>query len=157
MRRMNAVVERLRSQPRFQQIAEDFGALAQMALLMNLPEPEGSTIEEIAALLGFIRSNHDAFRLVVYEAAELGAGQEPVQKLFRGIRNRRQGLSERFRQQAVRGALARPSGRLDPKSALYGVASLVYSHSINDTASIWLWVWKTANGDMSGRPAFDGP
>jgi hypothetical protein len=150
--RMNACVEQLRSRPRFQHVAEAFGALAQMLFVLNLPELEGSSQAEIAALANAIRWNSTSFRVVVYDATDLVPTVEGVHSLMREIRDRRSTLSRRFRQSYLREALTDSPIGLDPRSPLYGVASLVYSHSVNDVARIWLWIWNSANGDMSRRP-----
>jgi hypothetical protein len=150
--RMNTCVEQLRSRPRFQQVAEAFGVLAQMLFVLNLPELEGSSQAEIAALANAIRWNSTSFRVVVYDATDLVPTVEGVHSLMREIRDRRSTLSRRFRQSYLREALTDSPIGLDPRSPLYGVASLVYSHSVNDVARIWLWIWNSANGDMSGRP-----
>jgi hypothetical protein len=150
--RMNACVEQLRSRPRFQHVAEALGALAQMLFVLNLPELEGSSQAEIAALANAIRWNSTSFRVVVYDATDLVPTVEGVHSLMREIRDRRSTLSRRFRQSYLREALTDSPIGLDPRSPLYGVASLVYSHSVNDVARIWLWIWNSAHGDMSGQP-----
>jgi len=41
---------------------------------------------------------------------------------------------------------------LDERSVPYGIASLSYSHAASDIAWVWLYVWKSVNGDLSGTP-----
>jgi hypothetical protein len=41
---------------------------------------------------------------------------------------------------------------LDERSVPFGVASLSYSHAASDIAWVWLYVWKSVNGDLSGTP-----
>jgi hypothetical protein len=157
VRVMNTCVEQLRSRPNFQEMAEVFGALAQMLFVLNLPELEGSSQAQIAVLVNTIRWNSASFRVVVYNASDLAPTTEAVHSLMREIRDRRSALSLRFRQSYMREALEGSPVELDPRSPLYGLASLVYSHSVNDLARIWLWVWKSANGDMSGRLNYQSP
>jgi hypothetical protein len=142
-----ATVDQLKSQPRFSKVAGDLGALAHMMFLLNFPEGEGTSIEK---LLG--RSS-SLFRIVVYDAPEIEGGRDEVRTLLQTVRQRRRRLSERFSNVEVSQLAASPTATLDPRSPLFGIAAVVYSHAINDTARVWLWIWKSANGDMSGRPS----
>lgn len=149
--RMAATANRLQSRPKFSEAARDFGALAQMMLLLNLPESEAGSNEKLFTLSDAIGRNSQAFRVVVYDASEIGGSRDDVKIFLETVRQRRQRLSERFDLEATH--LAPATNPLDPRSPLYGIAALVYSHSINDTARGWLWIWRSANGDMSGRPS----
>lgn len=153
----NKLVERLRARPNFHEVAEDLGALAQMVFVMNLPDLRSNRPDQIVTLTNAVRWHSATFRLVVYDSTELSHGSEAIRDLLLQIRGRRALLSQRFGQTYLREALVGSSLQLDPRSPLYGIASLVYSHSVNDVARIWLWVWKSANGDMSGRPSLNGP
>jgi len=153
LRLMPATVSRLQSRPKFSEAAKDFGALAQMMLLLNLPEAEAGSTDKLLALENVIGRNSPAFRIVVYDASEIGGSREAVRNLLQSVRVRRKNLSERFGEvQAAHIPKASPMTP-DPRSPLYGVAALVYSHAINDTARAWLWIWRSANGDMAGRPS----
>lgn len=152
--RASEVVGKLQSRPKFREVGEDLGVLAQMIYILNLPDVEGSSADEIAALDTAVRWNSASFRVVVYDSSEPDAGAEAVRTQLRETRNRRAILSERFRQSYLRATLGNSPAKLDPRSPLYGVASLVYSHSINDVARVWLWIWRAAHGDMSGRPSW---
>lgn len=151
LQRMSGTVSRLQSRPRFSEVSKDFGALTQMMLLLNLPEVGADSSYKLLTLRDAIGRNSPAFRIVVYDASEIGGGRDEVKNFLETVRERRKKLSERFAEiQALHLAVA-SSGPLDPRSQLYGIAALVFSHSINDTARAWLWVWQSANGDMSGR------
>ena len=153
LKRMAATVSRLQSRPKFSEAAKDFGALTQMMLLLNLPETEADSSDKLLALKDVIGRNSQAFRIVVYDASEIGGSREEVRNLLETVRQRRKKLSERFDEvQATHIPSAAPM-TLDPRSPLYGIAALVYSHAINDTARAWLWIWRSANGDMAGRPS----
>ena len=151
LQRMASTVDRLESRPRFSEAAKDFGALAQMMLLLNLPENEAGSSDKLLTFSEVIGRNSQAFRVVVYDASEIGGNSDEVRTLLETVRQRRKRLSEPFGLEATR--LTATTIALDPRSALYGIASLVYSHAINDTARAWLWIWRSANGDMSGRPS----
>ena len=151
LQRMATTVSRLQSRPKFSEAAKDFGALAQMMLLLNLPEIEAGSSDRLLALSDVIGRNSQAFRVVVYDASEIGGSHDDVRILLETVRERRKRLSERFGLEATH--LTTTTIALDPRSPLYGIAALVYSHAINDTARAWLWIWRSANGDMSGRPS----
>jgi hypothetical protein len=46
----------------------------------------------------------------------------------------------------------RSASAFDERSLPFGVASLSYSHAVNDIARVWTHVWKEAGGDMTGLP-----
>jgi hypothetical protein len=151
LQRMATTVSRLQSRPKFSEAAKDFGALTQMMFLLNLPENEAGSSEKLFALSAVIGRNSQAFRVVVYDASEIGGSRDELSAFLETVRQRRKGLSERFSMEATR--LPAATIPLDPRSPLYGIAALVYSHAINDAARVWWWIWRSANGDMSGRPS----
>jgi hypothetical protein len=157
LQRVATTVNKLRSRPRFSEVAREFGALAQIVLLLNLPEVEAHSSVKLLALKDVIGRNSSAFRVVVYDASEIGGIQGDVRGLLEAVRQRRKNLSERFGDVQATHSLADGTVPLDPRSPLYGVAALVYSHAINDTARVWMWIWRSANGDMSGRPSLPLP
>lgn len=154
LERTLSTVDRLRSQPKFSKVARDFGALAHMMFLLNLPEREPSSSDKLLVLSDVIGRNSQAFRIVVYDASEVEGSRNEVRTLLETVRQRRSRLSERFSNVEVAQLPPSPTVPLDPRSPLYGIAAVVYSHAINDTARAWLWIWKSANGDMARRPSF---
>jgi hypothetical protein len=42
--------------------------------------------------------------------------------------------------------------RFDVRSLPYGIGSLSWSHTVTDTARVWLFIWKQAHGDLYGTP-----
>ena len=153
LERMLATVERLKSQPKFSTVARDLGALANMMLLLNLPECEAGSSDKLRILNGVIGRSNSVFRIVVYDS-DVEETRDEVKTLLEAVRQRRKRLAERFSNVEVMQLSVSPTVPLDPRSPLYGIAAVVYSHAINDTARTWLWVWKSANGDMTQRPSF---
>lgn len=153
IRRMTGTVKRLQSRPRFSEISKDLGALSQMMFLLNLPESETLSSGKLPVLKDVIGRNSHVFRIVVYDGSELGSGLDGVRNLLATMRQRRKKLSERFAEVQSSHVPVTAPAILDPKSPLYGIAALVFSHGVNDTARIWLWIWTSANGDMAGRPS----
>jgi len=148
LQRRSRASKGLESRPKFAQTARDFGALAQAMFLLNLPEAGAS---RVLALDEAIARHSAAFRIVVYDAGEAGGSRYDMVQSLREMRQRRTALSERFAEIGS-ADLESASVSLDPRSPAFGVAALVYSHAINDTARAWLGIWQAANGDMSGQP-----
>lgn len=150
--RMEETARQLSSQPKFSEVARQLGAISQMVLLLNLPDSARKDSRELASWLESIRWNVSLFRLVAYEGPDIAPGSQAAVDFLQEVQNRAARLSARFQQPLTPATPAAVVAPLDPKSPLFGVVSLVYSHSVNDLARIWLWIWQSANGDMSDRP-----
>jgi hypothetical protein len=151
-RKMSLIGRMLRSNPRFVYLAREFGGTARLIIYLNLPEVEALPTEDRDLLMRYIEGNSFNFPLVVYD--DPGEGIGSVEDFLDGIRQRRRQLSQRLRDAYPRGLAEYPLETFDVRSPLFGICSLVYSHSVNDIARVWLWTWKSANGDMSGRPIY---
>ncbi len=46
------------------------------------------------------------------------------------------------------------SETFDDRSNAFGVAQLVLSHAVSDTAKTWLYLWKSMDGDLSATPFY---
>lgn len=146
------IVQLLSSNPRFSDVSREFGALAPMMVYMNLPTREDFSEDDLRSLLRHILQYEAKFRLVVYEDGRATDIVQKLPELLQQIRLRRAHLTRRFYKAYPSGLNEYSSDDFPPRSPLFGIASLVYSHSINDLAKVWLSAWKSANGDMSGRP-----
>src|SRR4030095_10662476 len=82
LQRMASTVNRLQSRPRFSEAAKDFGALAQMMLLLNLPENEAGSSDKLLIFSDVIGRNSQSFRVVVYDASEIGGTSDEVRTLL---------------------------------------------------------------------------
>ncbi len=123
LQRMAATVSRLQSRPKFSEAAKDFGALAQMMFLLNLPESEASSSDKLLALSDVIGRNSQAFRVVVYDASEIGGSRDEVRALLETVRQRRKRLSERFSDVEATHLPASRRFPLTQDLPLYGIAA----------------------------------
>jgi len=153
LERLKLTIQALDSKPRFGEVAENLGTIASMVLYLSLPEGRDVTKEDLQFLLDYGARNTVNFPLVVYDRLDERTGTDSLLNSIKAIRARRAALSERFSMAYPQIALEKLGDRMNPRSALFGISSLLFSHSINDLAGIWRQVWKAANGDMAGMPA----
>ena len=130
--------------------------LAEMMLILNLPDLEEPAQENLLSLKSGLENNTPSFRRVVYDSTELGRGSVPVKELLQEIRSRRVLVTRWYKEFFFNKSPLDLTIPLDPKSPPFGVLSLVYSHTVNDLARLWLWIWREANGDMAGSPLLTG-
>ncbi len=152
LNRSETIVGQLRSKPRFSEVTLQLGMLSQMILFMNLPCSTDENARKLTSFLEVIRASGPDFRVVAYEGEEIGRGPLAVTGFLNAVQIRSSFISERFQFVSSELLESKSRAKLDPKSTLYGVGALVYSRSVNDVARIWLWIWRSANGDMSGYP-----
>ena len=153
LERLKLTIQSLDSRPRFAEVANSLGTIASMVVYLSLPEGGDLTKEDFQFLLDYGAQNTANFPLVVYDRLVEPPGTDSLLNSIKAIRARRAALSERFLMAYPQIALEKLGDRMNPRSALFGISSLLFSHSINDLARIWCQVWKAANGDMSGMPA----
>ena len=144
------------ARPKFSLVMEDLGLLAEMILLINLPDLEEPAQENLVSLKSGLKNNSPSFRRVVYDSTELGRGSDSVKQLLREIRIRRVLITRWYKDFFFNKSALDLTIPLDPESPPFGVLSLVYSHTVNDLARLWLWIWREANGDMAGSPLLTG-
>jgi hypothetical protein len=151
-RKMSLIGQMLRSSPKFVNVAREFGGAARLIIYLNLPEVRTLSVEDRDFLMHYIEKNSSNFPLVVYD--DPGEWVGSMEGFLDGMRQRRRQLSERLREAYPRRLADYPLETFDARSPLFGICSLIFSHSINDIARAWLWTWRSANGDMSGRPIY---
>jgi len=142
-----SIAQKLRSRPKFGEVAIELGSLAPIILYLNIPDVDEACVERLNKA---ITCNADLFRLVVYNSSDQQTDAKGIDRLIFSMRSRRAVLTEKFLANYSHLNENLTSERIDPKSALFGLSSLIYSHAVNDIATCWLWIWKSANGDMSG-------
>jgi hypothetical protein len=152
--KLTATVRSLDAKPRFHDVAKNLGIIASMVFYLSLPEGDSVAKEDLQLVLDYGAQTTDQFPIVVYDRLETAARDDYWEdRLIEAIRSRRSALSRKY--SVVRAQIfSEHSGeRVSARSPLFGISSLVFSHSINDVASAWCSIWKTANGDMAGMPA----
>jgi hypothetical protein len=152
LERLKLTIQSLDSRPKFAEVANSLGSIARMVVYLNLPEGADLTKEDVQLLLDYGVQNAVNFPLVVYDRLDEDAGPDSLLDWIRTIRARRVALSERFLLAYPQIRLERSRDGINPRSTLFGISSLLFSHSINDLVRIWCLVWKAANGDMAGMP-----
>jgi hypothetical protein len=150
--RVSFTIQSLDARPKFAEVANSLGSIASMVLYLNLPEGRDVTKEDMQFVLDYSAQNAVNFPLVVYDRLDENAGQS-LSDSIKAFRARRAALSERFLIAYPQIRLEMLGERINPRSVLFGISSLLFSHSINDLANIWRLVWRAANGDMAGIPA----
>jgi len=146
--RVNLTIQLLDTKPRFAEVTSSLGAIASMVVYLSLPEGADLTNEDFQFLLDYGARNTANFPLVVYDRLGGNAGPDLLSDSIKAIRVRRAALSERFLM-AYPEIRSERSQDMNPRSVLFGISSLLFSHSVNDLARLWRQVWKTANGDMA--------
>ncbi len=147
---MRQISRQLRSRPRFSVLAWELGLVARMAVCLNLPDSKLITETEAENFLQYVEKNCQSFRLVVYD--DPADGNTEPESLVRLIRFRRKWISGQYHESYPRKLEESEWSAFDVRSPMFGISALFYSHSINDIAALWLWAWRSANGDMTGRP-----
>jgi hypothetical protein len=152
-RRVMTIDDLLRSKPRFGELAREMGGAARLIIYLNMPEGGSLSSPQLDFVLRYIYKNSPSFPLVVYDDPGQGIGK--MEDFLRSLWRRRVQFSNRLQEAYPEGMVISSLEAYDFRSAVFGISSLVYSHSINDIARLWLSTWKAANGDMTGRPRLD--
>jgi len=142
----------------FADVSHQLGAMAHVIGDLNNPlqvssaDPrEGRYAVDYAE---YVESNLDRFPLVFYGWKEPSLDEAPAG--VRQFASRIAGRSRPYYRHISRAyAQDNPTpvaSRFDVRSLPFGIGSLSYSHSVTDTAKVWLYVWKRAHGDLKGTP-----
>jgi hypothetical protein len=151
LEKVGLTVQMLDARPRFAEAVNSLGSIAGMVLYLNLPEGRNVTKEDMQFVLDYSAQNAVDFPVVVYDRPDGNTGQF-LSDSIKAIRVRRAALSERFQIAYPQMVSEKLGDGSNPRSVLFGISSLLFSHSINDLANVWCQVWKAANGDMAGIP-----
>lgn len=140
----------------FDEVAEAFGRLAHFTLDASFPP--GATARDDTVDR---RYDHFAalceerllkFPLVYYDDQDLAGGPGELENYIEGIVARAGENDTVLADAYARAGNPLRATAFDDRSIPFAIASLSYSHSINDLARVWLAVWQEAAGDMSHTP-----
>jgi len=146
----------------FADVARAMGALAHVIGDLNNPlqvsddDPgEARYADDYAS---YVESNLDRYPLVFYgwNDPHLGLPGRPADgdvTAFADAVARRTRAHYPHIRRAYAASDPRPiAQRFDVRSLPFGIGSLCYSHTVTDTARIWLHIWGRAHGDLRGTP-----
>ncbi len=151
---VQALLELLDHEPRFSEVARQFGAAAHYVLDAGFPPgaSDGDGAERYAHFAEFCESRRERFPLVFYGHDD----PELVRGDFRGfaLRVMRRARDEDRQLARAYARAAESPGPLgfDDRSVPFAVGSLSYSRSVTDVVRAWLAVWEQAHGDMGRTP-----
>ena len=152
----DAAVGMIDSHKPFSAVCEALGRIAGMVSALNHPlwggddAPRRADARRFAA---YFEERMDRFPLVFTGYQQSTLEKEGAAGLAAAIRSRYRDDEQRLRlaYHPAHGGAVRPSD-FDDRSVPFAIASLAYSHAVNDVATVWINVWKRANGDLSGTP-----
>jgi len=154
-----SVVSMIDGHQPFGDVARQMGEIAHFIGDLNNPLQVSSDDAREARYAGdyaeYVESNLDKFPLVFYgwkEATLDGPGAAGPRAFSEQIASRARRYYARLGQAYAPGDPATVSQRFDVRSLPFGIGSLSYSHSVSDTARIWLSIWERAHGDVRGTP-----
>ncbi len=146
----------------FADVARSMGALAHVIGDLNDPLQVSSDDPAEQRYAGdyasYVESNLDRYPLVFYgwKDTHLGLPGRPADgdvASFAESIARRSREHYRHIRRAYASSDPRPvAQRFDVRSLPFGIGSLCYSHTVTDTARIWLHIWGRAHGDLRGTP-----
>jgi hypothetical protein len=140
----------------FKSLAASLGRLAGIMACLNDPlwaEADPVRAADAAKFAVFFEDRMKRFPLVYNGPADHGLDRGDVEAYIASIRTRydgdRRSLAKAYHPSD--GSSVRPSD-FDDRSVPFAIASLAYSHAVNDTARVWIHVWRRAHGDLRGTP-----
>lgn len=162
----------------FARVAETFGAIAHVVGDLNNPLQAAESDPREPDFAGrfddYVERSLPRYRLVFYgwddpltQATNASVAAVAVRRAPRNAadssRRALLALAERSarRARAQYGPISRAydpknpmpfERRFDVRSLPFGIGSLGWSHSVTDTARVWLHVWRRARGDLKGTP-----
>lgn len=139
----------------FKSLAVSLGRLAGMMTRANDPlwSDQGSTRgSDGAKFTAFFQDRLKRFPLVHDGPADPALARGDMAAYLGVIRARYEGdRASLVRAYHPPDGIVRPSD-FDDRSVPFAIASLCYSHAVNDTANVWIHVWRRAHGDLTGTP-----
>jgi len=146
----------------FAEVARAMGSLAHVIGDLNNPlqvaDDDPAEARYAADYVSYVESNLDRYPLVFYGWSDphLGLPGRPadgdVESFATAIADRTRGHYPHIRRAYAANDPRPVAQRFDVRSLPFGIGSLCYSHTVTDTARIWLYIWGRAHGDLRGTP-----
>ncbi len=158
---MSQTIEMIQSQEPFDQVILRLGRIGYLLAEMNNPlvfsdtDPDEQRYAD--DFMRYMERKLSSFPLIFDGYSDGGLSSGHV-KAF--LAERLQSTNQRYSllQGAYHdGTRIRSSSEFDERSIPFAIASTGFSHSVSDIARIWLYIWKEANGDLTGTPFYRNP
>jgi len=146
-----------RSQLPFDVIAYHFGRLAGLLYAANDPLLEGNDPQALEVHADYLAYVERKLPLMVF--AFDGYDSPPLGSDLKAYLTERLRTERRYREAVLfcyfpPGGKRTPSQSFDDRSNAFGVAQVVLSHGVSDTAKAWLGAWKAMDGDLAATPYY---
>ena len=157
-----AAIKGIDGHANFSVVAQRFGRVAHYVGDLNNPmrvsdaDPREASWEK--DYTAYVQSNLSAYPLVFHgwENAGLDGGTLSVEKRLMAFAqsssSRARGYYPHLKTAYDPASKVPVKVRFDVRSLPYGIGSLSWSHTVTDTARVWLFIWKQAHGDLYGTP-----
>jgi hypothetical protein len=141
-------------QSSFEQIAYHFGKIAAFVFILDDPFRigEDTQVNDISADYKEYIDRKISKHILTFDGYSTPAFETPVSVYF----EKRKTRFPRYIQSVL--YCYYPSGErvssstFDDRSNAFGVAQIIVSRTISDTAKIWFHIWKAMDGDIEGTP-----
>ena len=153
-RRSDLVIESVRAQKPFREVAARFGALAHFVADAGFPPAAGAAegVDHLDHFAALVEERREKFPFVFYGHGEtaLDRGDLPgsVAAILERARSQNRDLLRAYREAGDVPA----EWAFDDRSVPFAIASLSYSRTTTDIVRIWLETWKRAGGDLGRTP-----
>lgn len=148
------IIDLIRQQKPFKEVIFHFGKCASFISFANDPlfimDDDANEIYYSLLFYKFVEINISDFRIAFYGYEEKPFNRAEIERRLTKSLNK---LGDFYPQLSssfiVEDRLISPQS-LNHQSIPFGIASICISNSVNDVANIWLIIWKSAGGEVSG-------
>ncbi|MFQ5768322.1 MAG: hypothetical protein ACE5ID_10115, partial [Acidobacteriota bacterium] len=141
---------------RLAQVAREMGRAAHLVAVLSNPlctVPSDPQAALYAPRFGtYMADGLDRFRIVFEGYRDPFLTRKDVLAFGRRLADRSRSYVDDLVGAYVRFDVEPDPALFDERSVVFGIASLSFSRSVNDTARVWLHDWEQAHGDLSGLP-----
>jgi hypothetical protein len=134
----------------FSGICYRLGRLSALVTELNASHSSCS-LQELVLLNSFLVKRLKDFPIVIHRIGEEALNEENLERYLNAVQNRNQDQAASLRKALESSA---PATWDNERSAMYGIAQLIYNDMIVDTARIWLYAWQKMGGSIENAPYF---